>query len=223
MVAEKSRRIGWTYASSFRAVERRVKWGTDLFYSSADLSAAREFVEQCQRWARVFNVVAEDLGEHVVDEAEGITAFVLRFAGGGKIVAGSSNPKFFRGKGGDADGDEFAFHARPGQLFKAMQPAALMWGHQMRLWSTHNGESSFFNKLIKANRCPAPAAAFDAETGAGDDGGAAPPLCDREDAAPMTGQPVRVQRVTLLEAVSQGLVEKIRRLDAPTGRAAAVR
>ena len=89
------------------------------------------------------------MGRQVVDEDEGLTAFVLRFENRARIVAGSSNPKFFRGKGGDADGDEFAFHAQPRELYKAMQPAALIWGHQMRLWSTHNGEGSFFNKLVR--------------------------------------------------------------------------
>src|SRR5439155_906680 len=68
------------------------------------------------------------------------------------IVAGSSNPKFFRSKGGDCDADEFAFHREPRELYKAMQPAALVWGHQMRLWSTHNGEGSFFNQLVRTAR-----------------------------------------------------------------------
>jgi len=112
VVGEKSRRIGWTYASSFRAVQRRLKLETDLFYSSADLSAAREFVDDCQRWARVFKAVAKP-GEQTIDEADGMRAFVLRFQNGSKIVAGSSNPKFFRSKGGDADADEFAFHREP--------------------------------------------------------------------------------------------------------------
>src|SRR5687768_7951690 len=120
-VAEKSRRIGWTYASAFRAVDRRVWLKTDLFYTSADLSAAREFIEACQRWAGIFKVVAVDEGEQCIDEEEGITALVLRFETGGRVVAGSSNPKFFRSKGGDADADEFAFHAQPRELYKAMQ------------------------------------------------------------------------------------------------------
>lgn len=150
-IGQKSRRIGWTYASSYRAVERRLRLGTNLYFSSADLSAAREFIEYCGRWSRVFDAVAQDQGERVIDEAGGIRAFVLRFkTNGAKIVAGSSNPKFFRSKGGDADADEFAFHADPRELYKAMQPAALVWGHQVRVWSTHNGEGSFFNQLIKA-------------------------------------------------------------------------
>jgi phage FluMu gp28-like protein len=116
----------------------------------------------------------------VIDEQDGLQAFVLRFENGAKIVAGSSNPKFFRGKGGDADGDEFAFHGQPRELFKAMQPTAMFWGHQMRLWSTHNGEGSYFNFMIKEAR----AGRLKAE----------------------------VQTVTILDAVEQGLVEKIKRL-----------
>src|SRR4051812_28012874 len=224
VIGEKARRIGWTYASAFRAVARRMSLGTDLFFSSADLTAAREFVEECHRWARVIRVVAEDLGQRSIDEADGMLAFVLRFENGSKVVAGSSNPKFFRGKGGDADGDEFAFHAQPRELYKAMQPAALIWGHQMRLWSTHNGEHSFFNKLLQDAReaerkgsglaaqrsadagGDAPVAGTDARDGAPRDTGA------ENEAAPVTGQRVHVSRVTLLDAVQAGLVEKIRRL-----------
>jgi phage FluMu gp28-like protein len=195
-VAEKSRRIGWTYASAFRAVHRRAWLKTDLFYTSADLTAAREFIQACQRWAGIFKVLAIDEGEQCIDEEAGITALVLRFENGGRVVAGSSNPKFFRSKGGDADADEFAFHAQPRELYKAMQPAALMWGHQLRLWSTHNGEGSYFNQLIRAGR-------KQEEEGAGHAGG---------DEATVTGQPLRVRRVTLHDAIGQGLVERIRGL-----------
>src|SRR5262245_55440806 len=76
-LAEKSRRIGWTYASAYRAVERRLTRGTNLYYTSADLTAAREFIEDCQRWAHVFNVVAKDLGLRCIDEKDDVTAFVL--------------------------------------------------------------------------------------------------------------------------------------------------
>ena len=226
LVAEKSRRIGWTYASAFRAVHRRTLLKTDLFYTSADLSAAREFIEACQRWAHIFEVVATDEGEQCIDEEEGIHALVLRFEKGGRVVAGSSNPKFFRSKGGDADADEFAFHAQPRELYKAMQPAALMWGHQLRLWSTHNGEGSFFNKLVRAGvrekrdgdpplvRDSAPASAPDvpAPLQAPAHGPSAPLRLPVGDEAPLTGQPIEVRRVTLTDAVSQGLVERIRGL-----------
>ena len=75
----------------------------------------------------------------------------------------------------------------------------------MRLWSTHNGEQSFFNHLVSGGQPDL--AADDRRRGAlrlptGPD-------------SPVTGQRPRVQRVTLLDAVGQGLVERIRGLDHP--------
>lgn len=250
-IAEKSRRIGWTYASAFRAVLRRAKLGTDLFYTATDLTAAREFVEQCMRWARSLGVMAQELGEKHLDEESGLSAFVIRFRGGGKIVAGSSNPKFFRSKGGDVDADEFAFHEQPRELYKAMQPTAITWGHRMRIWSSHNGEGSFFNQLIRTRRIAQTFEREDAEceshylTTAADSarsaagapcncGAGVPPAAARargarssphradRSQAPLTScaAPRRrihsLHRVTLEDAINQGLVEKVRNLDAPS-------
>ena len=186
-IGEKSRRIGWTYASSYRAVDRRVRLGTNLYFSSADLTTAREFVEYCRKWAELINFAArQTVQEDVIDEQK-VTSFVLTFANGARIVAGSSNPKFFRGKGGDADGDEFAFHGQPRDLVKAMQPAALFAGHQLRLWSTHNGEGSYFNQLLRQARAGELRAS--------------------------------VHRVTVLDAVEQGIVEKLMGLKGRDDRA----
>lgn len=188
-LGEKSRRIGWTYASSYRAVERRVRQGSkrSLYFSSADQTAGREFIDYCKTWCEVFNTVAVESDEvEVIDDRE-MNTKVLTFANGTKIVAGSSNPVFFRSKGGDTDGDEFAFHRDGRELVKAMHATSLFWGHQLRLWSTHNGDGSYFHSLLK-----------DARSG-------------KLKAA--------VHRVTLLDAVDQGLVEKIKRLKARDDRA----
>jgi hypothetical protein len=78
-IGEKSRRIGWTYASAFRAVRRRLTRRTNLYYTSADLTAAREFIDECLRWASALNAGVKDLGLQALDERHGATAFVLRF------------------------------------------------------------------------------------------------------------------------------------------------
>jgi phage FluMu gp28-like protein len=182
-LAEKSRRVGWTYVHAYGRVERAVKGVCNGYFSSADLTAAREFIDYCKTWSEVFNAVAVEHTETAVIDQDEITTLVLTFNSGRKIVAGSSNPKFFRSKGGDADGDEFAFHAQGRELLKAMHATALFWGYRLRLWSTHNGEGSYFNQLLKAARA---------------------------------GQlNARVHRVTILDAVEQGLVEKIRKLSQP--------
>jgi phage FluMu gp28-like protein len=184
-IGEKSRRIGFTYASAYRAVDRRLRRGTNLYYTSADLTAAREFIDYCKVWAGVFDAATDG-----VVEVEG-SALMLRFRTNGSVIlAGSSNPKFFRSKGGDADADEFAFHHDQHGLLKAMQPAGAVWDHQLRIWSTHNGEDSFFAQLVGESS---------------------------EFRGQSSGKAGRwsFHRVTLFDAVAQGLVEKIKGLKEP--------
>src|SRR4029078_3386654 len=128
-------------------------------------------------------------------------------------VAGSSNPKFFRGKGGDADADEFAFHADQRGLFKAMHATAMVWGHQLRLWgaskgrawvwghrvgwgSTQKGEGSFFNRMC--------AAALRQEN---------PEASSQKPVGNATG--IEHFRVSILDAVEQGIVDRIKGISAP--------
>jgi phage FluMu gp28-like protein len=151
-IGEKSRRIGWTWTQALGAVLDRVEGNSDYFHSSADMTASTEFIEDCADWAKMVNAVAvvEDEKEVIGDEE--INTLVMRFANGNKIVAGSSNPKFFRSKGGAAGLDEFAFHARGRDLFKAAHATAMFWGYPLRVWSTHNGPGSYFNRLLTQAR-----------------------------------------------------------------------
>lgn len=190
---EKSRRIGASYVEAYRSVERRVRLKTHHYFSSADLTAAKEFIDYCAMWAKVFNVVAKNLGEVVIDEADGVKAFVLEFENGARVVAGSSNPKFFRSKGGDATLDEFAFHQHGWELYKAAYATAILWGHQLRIMSTHNGEGSYFNALVGLGRKYMEAKAAP-EGGKLDD---------------FTGPRIHVQTTTFRQAVDQGLAEKV--------------
>jgi phage FluMu gp28-like protein len=151
-LVEKSRRIGFTYAEAYRSVERRVRLGSDHWFASRDLDSAVEFLEDCKLFARVMNVAARDLGEQVIDEDRGLKARVLEFANGSRIKALSSNPDVFRGKGGDITLDEFAFHKKQRAVLKAANAAAKIWGHQIRIISTHNGEGSLFNQLVRQVR-----------------------------------------------------------------------
>jgi len=73
------------------------------------------------------------------------------------------------------------------ELLKAMQPASTVWGHQLRLWSTHNGEGNYFNRLLQSARAGEIAAS--------------------------------VHRVTIVDAVEQGLVEKVLKLKRPDAKA----
>ena len=98
---EKSRRIGATYVQSYEDVRDCVyKRVPAVWFSSADESAAREYIDYCEQWTKLFNVAAKSLGEVIIDNDKDIKAFVIEFNNGTKIHALSSNPKGFRSKGG---------------------------------------------------------------------------------------------------------------------------
>ncbi|NJK42979.1 MAG: hypothetical protein HC933_00775 [Pleurocapsa sp. SU_196_0] len=96
-VAEKSRRIGWTYVQAFEDVRDAAKadGGMDVWFTSADISAAREYIRYCETFARVFDKAARSLGEIVIAAEDDIKALVIEFSSGKRINALSSNPKGF--------------------------------------------------------------------------------------------------------------------------------
>lgn len=179
-VAEKSRRIGWTWIEALGATMYCVEKPRRKYWlSSADQSAGEEFIDYIEEWSTMFNAVARVTDAVEIIEDDKINVRVATFANGSRVTAGSSNPKFFRSKGGRVGWDEAAFHQRGREIYKAAHATAMYWGYPMSIWSSHNGEGSYFNTQIV--------------------------------------EPVRkgklrasLHRVTVIDAVEQGIVERIR-------------
>ena len=153
---EKSRRIGATYVQSYEDVrdcvtKKYFKKNRPLkvWFTSADLSAAKEYIDYCKEWAIFFNSIAKDLGEVIIDEEKNIKAYCLEFNNEAKIFALSSNPSQFRSKGGKVVIDEYAFHNDQKGLWKAAFASAKMWKYPIRVLSTHNGQLCNFYRIIK--------------------------------------------------------------------------
>lgn len=160
-VMEKSRRIGisWAeaaddtlYASEKGAGEKRNVW-----YIGYNKDMAQEFINDCANWAKAYNLAASGMEEYEeIDEEEAggvvqskkILAFRITFQSGWRITALSSRPSNLRGKQGRVILDEAAFHEQLGELLKAAL-ALLIWGGQVRIISTHNGDANDFNGLIQ--------------------------------------------------------------------------
>ena len=160
-VIEKSRRIGisWTdaaddalYASETGHGEKRNVW-----YIGYTKDMAIEFINDCANWGRAYNLAASEIEEFdyidavetngVVEEKK-ILSYQITFNSGWRITALSSRPTNLRGKQGRIVLDEAAFHDDlPGLLKAAM--ASLIWGGQVRIISTHNGEANEFNSMIQ--------------------------------------------------------------------------
>lgn len=151
-IAEKSRRIGWTYVQAYEdARDAALQDGMDVWFSSADESAAREYILYVQQWAQLFNLAAEYLGEVVISKADDIKALSIRFASNHRVNALSSTPKAFRSKGGKLVLDEYGFHPDPDALWRAASPI-ITWGYPARVISTHNGMAGRYYRMVDEAR-----------------------------------------------------------------------
>ncbi|EMT5435838.1 hypothetical protein WMR10_001387 [Stenotrophomonas maltophilia] len=159
-VAEKSRRVGLTWAEAsdnvLIAAKSRQGGGMNVYYIGYNMDMAIEYIEACAMWARVFNQVAEAVeeGEEVFkdgDDEKSIKTYTIRFASGFRIVALSSRPANLRGKQGVVVIDEAAFHGALDELLKAAL-ALLIWGGKVRVISTHDGDQNPFNELVNEIR-----------------------------------------------------------------------
>lgn len=159
-VAEKSRRIGLTWAEAsdnvLNAAAQRSAGGRNTYYIGYNMDMAIEYIEACAMWARVFSQAAGSIeeGEEIFQDGKdekAIKTYTIRFASGFRIVALSSRPANLRGKQGDVVIDEAAFHGALGELVKAAL-ALLIWGDRVRIISTHDGDQNPFNELINEIR-----------------------------------------------------------------------
>ena len=159
-VAEKSRRVGLTWAEAsdnvLTAAKSRQAGGMNVYYIGYNMDMAIEYIEACAMWARVFNEAASEVeeGEEVFkdgDDEKHIKTYTIRFASGFRIVALSSRPANLRGKQGVVVIDEAAFHGALDELLKAAM-ALLIWGGKVRVISTHDGDQNPFNELVNEIR-----------------------------------------------------------------------
>ena len=183
-IVKKSRRTGFTLAQSYEDVRDAVpsKGGMDVWFSSADESAAYEYILYAGRWAEIYDAAARDLGEIVLDSAKNVKAYSIEFASGHRINALSSNPSRFRSKGGKVVLDEFAAHPDGDAMWRAAAPA-ITWGFPIRVLSTVNGKANRYWRIVS-----------EAEKGVDE-----------------RGKPTRwrLHTVTIADAIEQGLVAKI--------------
>ena len=160
-IMEKSRRIGLSYSEAADDVLYAASAeGANVYYISYNKEMTQGFIQDCANWAKAFNAAAGQIEESVLQEEDKqILSFTINFDSGHKIQAFTSNPRNLRSKGRPGERlviDEAAFVDDIKELLKAAM-AMTMWGGQIRIISTHNGEDNPFNELIndvRAGRYP---------------------------------------------------------------------
>src|SRR5215472_16323863 len=110
-LAEKSVRIGWTYADAFKNVRKRVWFkDRDYLFATKDYASALEYIRQCYKFTEIFNLTRaivshgeENLSLNRPDDqgrpsafTEDIKVGVIKFDNGSRIIAFSANPQAIR-------------------------------------------------------------------------------------------------------------------------------
>lgn len=181
---EKSRRIGATYVQAYEDVRDCVETpGLPVWFSSADESAAKEYILYCDQWARIFQAKIDTfpVREEIVDSKHGIKALTLKFKNGSRIHGLSSNPTSFRSKGGKTVLDEFDWHTNQVGMYAAAKPC-VTWGYDLRILSTYQSSSSLYAQFVN----------------------------DAKKAIAEGRKPTfSLHTVTIFDAIKQGLLDKI--------------
>ena len=155
-VCEKSRRIGLSWTESYDSVMHAGEGLGNIYYQSYAQDMTRGFIDDCADWAFALNRGAGAVDEVLIDlgDDEKHPAFRLPMASGKEIFAMTSAPRAFRSKGRPGDVgivDEAAFVDSLAEVLKAAM-AFRIWGGSVHVLSTHNGESSPFNELVREVR-----------------------------------------------------------------------
>src|SRR3979490_3348879 len=67
-LAEKSVRIGWTYADAFKNVRKRLRFkNRDYLFATKDYNSALEYIELCKKVAELFNYAGSMLSKGIED------------------------------------------------------------------------------------------------------------------------------------------------------------
>lgn len=148
---EKSRRIGATYVQSFEDVRDCVaNPGLPVWFSSADESAAKEYILYCEQWAKIYKKAGAilSIADEILDEKNDVRALVLRLKNGSRIHGLASNPKGFRSKGGKVVLDEFDWHKDQRAMYAAAKPCTT-WGYDLRILSTYQSGNGLYVQFIR--------------------------------------------------------------------------
>lgn len=160
-LAEKSVRIGWTYADAFKNVRKRLRHQKrDYLFATKDQQSAIEYLATCKEFCELYDftrsIVAHgedtmkveaknDRGESFMEE---VKFGYIKFDNGSRIIAFSANPYAMAVFGGDVGLDEFAKHKQSELLWETAQ-GRVTWGYDLGVWSAHDGTDTLFYQFAR--------------------------------------------------------------------------
>lgn len=170
-LAEKSVRIGWTYADAFKNLRKRLRFPKrDYLFATKDYASAIEYVRTAYTFCEIYDYTRDIVshGEETIkvnrlDREGRQTSFTeevkvgsIKFQNGSRIIAFSASPQAMAVYGGDVGLDEFAKHPNAQLLWETAQ-GRVTWYYDIAVWSAHDGDGTLFYTFAqdaKAGKSP---------------------------------------------------------------------
>jgi phage FluMu gp28-like protein len=149
------RQTGKSFSTAGEAVadclQRKTTWVT----LSAGERQALEWMRKAREWAEAFHLALHDYTE-TRDSAEAVLKLAeMTWPNGSRLIALPANPDTARGYSANLTLDEFAFHEKPDDIWRAVYPSIsnpLKGQFKIRIVSTPNGTGNKFHDLwVKDN------------------------------------------------------------------------
>lgn len=150
-----ARQTGKSFSTACEAVEDSlVEKGTLWVCLSAGERQALEWMEKARQWAEAYKLTIETYAEDRASAETLLKAAEIRWGNGSRCIAIPANPATARGYSGNVVLDEFAYHEKPDEIWRAMYPSItnpLRRQYKIRIVSTFNGRGNkFFDLWEKA-------------------------------------------------------------------------
>lgn len=150
MLAEKGRQVGFSWVDSLKSVIEATRPNNprNTYYTSFNRDTTENYIRYATKWARALgHILDRTSNQRLIDDRDTLM-YRLRFLNGYSITALAGNAVNLRDKSGAAIVvDEAAFRQDLPAIIDAAT-ACVVWGGSLRVFSTHFGIDSDFNKLI---------------------------------------------------------------------------
>ena len=146
-IADKARRIGFSFAAGFRGVLGCLERKQNFIVLSRGERQSKEFIsESVAPHLRAIGAVAQYFDEPF--EGTSILKKECRLGNGSRVIALPANAETARSYEGNILLDEFAFHLDARRIYEAIAPS-IARGYSLEIISTPNGQQGTYYDLAK--------------------------------------------------------------------------
>jgi phage FluMu gp28-like protein len=146
-----ARQTGKSFGGACEIVEDSLRSANNFWVVlSAGERQSLEFMEKVKQWSEAYSLAVTDYDETRDNPQALIKAAELRWSNGSRVLALPANPATARGYSANLFLDEFAFHEKPDEIWRAIYPSIsnpLKRQFKLRIVSTANGKANKFYDL----------------------------------------------------------------------------